>query len=201
MDADALIIATPIYSHQPAGSPKALRDAILGPFADTCGPHRIHQRQKAGDPAARGIVVDPRAIKPRVSRFHSSGRFEKPVPRAVDPRNAIATSIHLPAPLQSGRHVRTSLIPFPFLARCARDVARRTQYAPVLAPKQLMNTHQVCLLWVCSCRSRSHRPRGHDTSFQGWDQCCEPNRASVWRCTISWSRGRRRLPLLPPAQV
>lgn len=69
MDADALIIATPIYSHQPAGSLKALQDAILGPFADTCGQHRIHQRQKAGDPAARGVVVDPRAIKPRVAGF------------------------------------------------------------------------------------------------------------------------------------
>lgn len=69
MDADALIIATPIYSHQPAGSLKALQDAILGPFADTCGQHRIYQRQKAGDPALKGVVVDLRAIKPRVAGF------------------------------------------------------------------------------------------------------------------------------------
>lgn len=69
MDADALIIATPIYSHQPAGSLNALQDAILGPFADTCGQHRIYQRQKAGDPAVKDVVVDHRAIKPRVAGF------------------------------------------------------------------------------------------------------------------------------------
>lgn len=69
MDADALIIATPIYSHQPAGSLKALQDAILGPFADTCGQHRTHQRQKAGDPTVKGVVVDTRAIKSRVAGF------------------------------------------------------------------------------------------------------------------------------------
>lgn len=69
MDADALIIATPIYSHQPAGSLKALQDAILGPFADTCGQHRIFKRQKSGDPSVKDIVVDPRAIKPRVAGF------------------------------------------------------------------------------------------------------------------------------------
>lgn len=69
MDADALIIATPIYSHQPAGSLKALQDAILGPFADTSDQHRINQRQKAGDPTAKGAVVDQRAIKPRVAGF------------------------------------------------------------------------------------------------------------------------------------
>lgn len=69
MDADAMIIATPVYSLQPAGSLKALQDTVLGPFADTCGQHRIDQRQKAGDPAVNGVVVDSRAIKPRVAGF------------------------------------------------------------------------------------------------------------------------------------
>ncbi|KAL1849403.1 hypothetical protein Daus18300_013285 [Diaporthe australafricana] len=69
MDADAIIIATPVYSHQPAGSLKALQDAVLGPFADTCGQHRIDQRQKAGDSAVNGVVIDSRAIKPRVAGF------------------------------------------------------------------------------------------------------------------------------------
>ncbi|KAH8752976.1 hypothetical protein F5883DRAFT_432853 [Diaporthe sp. PMI_573] len=69
MDADALIIATPIYSHQPAGSLKALQDAILGPFADTSNHHRTYQRQRAGDAAVKEVVVDPRAIKPRVAAF------------------------------------------------------------------------------------------------------------------------------------
>lgn len=81
MDADALIIATPIYSHQPAGSLKALQDAILGPFADTCGQHRIYQRQKAGDSSVKGLAVDPRAIKPRVAGFiavaGSRGQFSE----------------------------------------------------------------------------------------------------------------------------
>ena len=69
MDADALIIATPIYSHQPAGSLKALQDAILGPFVDTSGQHRTIQRQGAGDPTVKDVVIDPRAIKPRVAGF------------------------------------------------------------------------------------------------------------------------------------
>lgn len=69
MEADALIIATPIYSHQPAGSLKALQDAILGPFADTSEQHRKLQRQKAGDPRVQDVVVDPRAVKPRVAGF------------------------------------------------------------------------------------------------------------------------------------
>lgn len=73
MDADALIIATPIYSHQPAGSLKALQDAILGPFADTSNQHRINQRQKAGDPTVKDVVVDQRAIKPRVAGFIAIG--------------------------------------------------------------------------------------------------------------------------------
>ncbi|POS75658.1 hypothetical protein DHEL01_v205945 [Diaporthe helianthi] len=69
MEADALIIATPIYSHSPAGSLKALQDAILGPFADTSEQHRTHERQKAGDTKVQGVVVDPRAIKPRFAAF------------------------------------------------------------------------------------------------------------------------------------
>lgn len=98
MDADALIIATPIYSHQPAGSLKALQDAILGPFADTCGQHRIYQRQKAVEPAVKDVVIDPRAIKPRVAGFiavaGSRGQFPEQWTLAMPSLHQLTYPLH-----------------------------------------------------------------------------------------------------------
>ncbi|KAJ5547311.1 hypothetical protein N7494_004896 [Penicillium frequentans] len=45
MDADALIIATTVYSHQSPGALNALADAILGPYADVSNAHRIKALQ------------------------------------------------------------------------------------------------------------------------------------------------------------
>lgn len=77
LDADALIIATPIYSHQPAGSLKALQDAILGPFADTCGQHRIYKRQKAGDlPSKTSFSIPGRRQQNQVHDLRRTGGGE-----------------------------------------------------------------------------------------------------------------------------
>jgi multimeric flavodoxin WrbA len=69
MDADALIIATPVYSHQPPGTLKALADAILGPYADVSDAHRIKALQESGNPEAQNAQIDPRELKPRVAGF------------------------------------------------------------------------------------------------------------------------------------
>ncbi|KAI1495388.1 flavoprotein [Biscogniauxia mediterranea] len=80
MDADALIIASPVYSHAPAGTLKALADAILGPYADVSESYRIKARQESGQSsngtsngpnssAAAAAVPNPRDLKPRVAGF------------------------------------------------------------------------------------------------------------------------------------
>lgn len=69
MDADALIIATPVYSHQPPGTLKALADAILGPYADVSDAHRIKALQESGDPEAQNTQIDLRELRPRVAGF------------------------------------------------------------------------------------------------------------------------------------
>jgi hypothetical protein len=65
--ADALIIATPVYSRRHLRTLKALIDAILGPYADVTGAHRIKAFQQPGDPEAQTVQIDLRKIKPRVA--------------------------------------------------------------------------------------------------------------------------------------
>ncbi|KAF5965588.1 putative nadph-dependent fmn reductase protein [Fusarium bulbicola] len=69
MDADAIIIASPVYSHQPAGTLKALVDAILGPYADVCMAYDLKRRQEEGDESVKDVKLDPRDFKPRVAGF------------------------------------------------------------------------------------------------------------------------------------
>lgn len=69
LDADALIFATPVYSHQPPGFLKAVTDRILGPFTDAAFVQRVLERKKAGDPKFKDQVVDERVLKPRVVGF------------------------------------------------------------------------------------------------------------------------------------
>jgi multimeric flavodoxin WrbA len=69
LDADALIFATPTYSHQPPGALKALTDTILGPFADAAMAVRIDEGRKSGDPEYQGAKFDERLLKPRVVGF------------------------------------------------------------------------------------------------------------------------------------
>ncbi|KAJ9130112.1 Oxidoreductase [Coniochaeta hoffmannii] len=73
-DADALIVATPVYSHQPPATLKALSDYILGPYADNSSSFRSLARNAAGDlefdgADADAAPVDPRDVKPRVAGF------------------------------------------------------------------------------------------------------------------------------------
>jgi multimeric flavodoxin WrbA len=69
LDADALIFATPIYSHQPPGFLKAVTDRILGPFTDAAFVERVLERKRAGDPKFKDQVIDDRVLKPRVVGF------------------------------------------------------------------------------------------------------------------------------------
>ncbi|KAJ4113135.1 hypothetical protein NW760_014220 [Fusarium oxysporum] len=71
MDADTIIIASPVYSHQPAGTLKALVDAILGPSADVSMAYDLKRRQENGDESVKDLKVDPRDFKPSVAGFIS----------------------------------------------------------------------------------------------------------------------------------
>ncbi|ENH73479.1 hypothetical protein FOC1_g10008970 [Fusarium oxysporum f. sp. cubense race 1] len=71
MDADTIIIASPVYSHQPAGTLKALVDAILGPSADVSMAYYLKRRQENGDEPVKDLKVDPRDFKPSVAGFIS----------------------------------------------------------------------------------------------------------------------------------
>ncbi|KAI8400654.1 hypothetical protein FOFC_19502 [Fusarium oxysporum] len=72
MDADTIIIASPVYSHQPAGTLKALVDAILGPSADVSMAYDLKRRQENGDESVKDLKVDPRDFKPSVAGFIST---------------------------------------------------------------------------------------------------------------------------------
>lgn len=69
LDADALIFATPVYSHQPPGFLKAVTDRIMGPFTDAAFVQRVLERKEAGDPKFKDQVADARVLKPRVVGF------------------------------------------------------------------------------------------------------------------------------------
>lgn len=68
MEADAIIISTPVYSHLPPGELKCFIDNVLGPGADIA-------LALATDEEGRGLgrkphtSIDPRLFKPRVSAF------------------------------------------------------------------------------------------------------------------------------------
>ncbi|KIX04883.1 uncharacterized protein Z518_05754 [Rhinocladiella mackenziei CBS 650.93] len=69
LDADALIFATPVYSHSPAGALKGFLDKILGSFTDASFARRTLERQQAGDPMFAAHKIDARLLKPRVVGF------------------------------------------------------------------------------------------------------------------------------------
>jgi multimeric flavodoxin WrbA len=73
MDADAYIIATPIYSHSPAGFLKAAMDRIGGPYMDAVFAETVLEVQKKGDSHFADIKIDQRIIKPRVAAFMAIG--------------------------------------------------------------------------------------------------------------------------------
>lgn len=74
LDADALIFATPVYSHQPPGFLKAVTDRIMGPFTDAAFVRRVLESRRAG--AGDGQfqqAVDERVLRPRVVGFLAVG--------------------------------------------------------------------------------------------------------------------------------
>ncbi|KAI9928854.1 hypothetical protein ASPWEDRAFT_36662 [Aspergillus wentii DTO 134E9] len=72
LNADALILSSPIYSHQPAGTLKTLVDRILGPFTDVALAKKTIE-MRAGDPRFVDKNVDSRLLKPRVVGFMAVG--------------------------------------------------------------------------------------------------------------------------------
>ncbi|KAL1879644.1 hypothetical protein Plec18167_004106 [Paecilomyces lecythidis] len=98
LDADALIIASPVYSHQPGGTLKQLADAILGPYADVSEAYRTLEKKKAGDPSVKDVEVDPRQVKPRVAAFiavaGSSPRFPEQWTMALPTMHGVVYCLH-----------------------------------------------------------------------------------------------------------
>ncbi|KAI1498592.1 flavoprotein [Biscogniauxia marginata] len=98
MDADALIIASPVYSHQPAGTLKALADAILGPYADVSDSYRIKARQEAGESNGHTGTPNPRDLKPRIGGFIAVGgsapEFPEQWSMALPTLHSITYAIH-----------------------------------------------------------------------------------------------------------
>lgn len=98
MDADALIFSTAVYSHQPAGSLKAVLDKILGPYTDPVFASRVLAGQSANDPKFTSMSVDKRILKPRVCGFLAVGGSTTP-----DQFTMVLPTLHL---LAAGLHVK-----------------------------------------------------------------------------------------------
>jgi|SRR5690242_3129532 len=96
LDADAIIFATPVYSHQPAGMLKALLDRILGPFTDAAFATRAAEAQARGDPQARSQALDTRILKPRVVGFMAVAGSTTPdqVSMALPTLHVLVYSLH-----------------------------------------------------------------------------------------------------------
>lgn len=69
LDADAIIFASPVYSHQPAGSLKAMTDSIFGPFTDAAFARRIARGHDEQDPKYVNMPLDRRLLKPKIAAF------------------------------------------------------------------------------------------------------------------------------------
>lgn len=78
LNSDAIIFSTPIYSHMPHGTLKALFDKFAGPFMDTAFATRVKESQKAGEKKFQGMPVDDRILKPRVVGFICTGGSDSP---------------------------------------------------------------------------------------------------------------------------
>ncbi|KAH7095727.1 flavoprotein-like protein [Paraphoma chrysanthemicola] len=76
LEADALVFSTAVYSHQPAGTLKALLDNVLGPYTDAALATRILSTDK--DSRYAGMSIDARILKPRVAAFLAVGGSTTP---------------------------------------------------------------------------------------------------------------------------
>jgi multimeric flavodoxin WrbA len=69
LGADALIFATPVYSHQPAGTLKAMTDSILGPYVDAAFARIIAKGHEEKNPKFMDMTLDKRLLKPKIAAF------------------------------------------------------------------------------------------------------------------------------------
>lgn len=73
LEADALLIATPIYSRTVPGTLRLLADRLLGPNADAAFVQELLALRAAGNAPAVPFRVDERVLKPRVAGFIACG--------------------------------------------------------------------------------------------------------------------------------
>lgn len=78
LDADAIIISSATYSHQPPGFLKVLMDRIGGPFLDVGFTTKALREKEAGNPQFKDFQADPRLLKPRVLGFLMTGGSNSP---------------------------------------------------------------------------------------------------------------------------
>ncbi len=73
MDADGLIVSTPIYSRTVPGTLRLLGDKIAGPQADAVFTSELLAARREGRPIAVDFEVDERVLRPRVAGFLAVG--------------------------------------------------------------------------------------------------------------------------------
>ncbi|KAK4539423.1 hypothetical protein LTR36_010944 [Oleoguttula mirabilis] len=78
LDADAIIVASATYSHQPPGFLKVLMDRIGGPYLDVGFVRNARAKQAAGDPKFADFKYDARLLKPRALGFIMTGGSTTP---------------------------------------------------------------------------------------------------------------------------
>lgn len=69
LEADALIFATPVYSHLPAGTLKVLFDRIGSMSTSAAFVHRVMEAEKMGQNTYDGMKIDKRVLRPKVAAF------------------------------------------------------------------------------------------------------------------------------------
>ncbi|KAF7530947.1 hypothetical protein G7054_g9347 [Neopestalotiopsis clavispora] len=70
LEADAIIVSTPTWSHQPPGILKAVFDRIMGPYTDSALAKMVIDGKAVNDPMfAQTPAPDARILKPRVAGF------------------------------------------------------------------------------------------------------------------------------------
>lgn len=73
LEADALIVSTPIYSRTVPGALRLLGDKISGPHADVAFTGELLRMRAAGEDIAVDFTVDERVLRPRVAGFIAVG--------------------------------------------------------------------------------------------------------------------------------
>ncbi|KAF3038048.1 hypothetical protein E8E11_002019 [Didymella keratinophila] len=97
MNADAILFSSAVYSHQPAGSLKAVLDKVLGSYTDPAFASRILAGKRSGDAKFKDMKVDERILKPRVCGFMCVGGSTTPdqFTMALPTLHLFAYSLHV----------------------------------------------------------------------------------------------------------